>query len=198
MNDAVSDAFQRFGPGIIGGLAGIGFLVWMLQWVRCEPRQENNNSILEYCKAFKILAIVFWLILIAAAIAALYAPASQKLAAYGVVGAFSIAIAAIHLETFGVAIRFNDEGLYLSSPWRRNRMIPWNAILNVRYSHSMQWFVCNTDGYGKIRLSIFLSGLLALLDEFEHRDVSTPDRAKLAELSPYFTRLQSTSSKPVR
>jgi len=130
--------------------------------------------VVEYGRTMKVFVVVFWLFVVGGGIAAAFASAYERLIAVCVVGGFFLLVLSMHLEFFHVTIRYDADGLHLTSPWRRNRFVPWSAITGARFSLALQWYVLSTTGYGYIRLHLYLSGLRSLLDELAARGVSIP------------------------
>jgi hypothetical protein len=70
-------------------------------------------------------------------------------------------------ETLAFSLVAGPEGLIGNSPWRGRQVIGWNEIETVSYNRQMAWFVIHGTGDRKIRVSFFVSGLKALLEECE-------------------------------
>ena len=130
--------------------------------------------VVEYGRTMKVFTVVFWLFLVGLGLAAAFAPPPERFIAVSVVACFFLAVLSLHLEFFHVVIRYDAAGLHLTSPWRRNRFVPWSAITGARFSPALQWYVLHTTGYGDIRLHLYLSGLQSLRDELATRGVSLP------------------------
>lgn len=95
---------------------------------------------------------------------ALHARPDQRLIAYLLSTTMVLGSAYLVLEIFFVRIRFYDAAIYTFSPWRGARKIPWPAITGHSYSTLWHWHILETRGYGKVRLSFYLSGLGGLRD----------------------------------
>jgi Bacterial PH domain len=150
-------------------------LTYLIRSARTSARKDGNAMVVEYGRTMKIFTIVFWLFVVVG-VAAAYASASASapLVATCVIGGFFFMVLVFHLEVFHVVIRYDADGLHLTSPWRRSRFIPWSAITGARFSSAYQWYVLSTTEHGFIRLHLFLSGLQSLLDELATRGVLIP------------------------
>lgn len=159
--------------GLSAAAAGIA-TSYLMRSVRRDARQVGAVTIVEYGRAMKVFVIVFWLFMVGLAVAAAFASERERLLAFCTVAGFSLLVLTLHLEFFHVSIRYDKDGLHTSSPWRRNRFVPWSSITGVHFSSVAQWYVLSSSGLGCIRLHLYLSGLQSLLDELATRGFSIP------------------------
>ena len=127
---------------------------------RRNPLKAAEKSILGYGFPVKVVILIvtmgfLWL----AYYVKFQDPRSISLLLRACLFIFLLLCFALLLETFLVCIRFNDRGIFTSSPWRPSRKIPWHSIVSYRWSENLQWHVLETRGYGKVRLSPLLLGL---------------------------------------
>ena len=158
----------------LAAAAAVLVTIYLLRSARPSARKDGNAMVVEYGRTMKIFTIVFWLFVVVG-VAAAYASASARLIATCVVGGFFLMVLIFHLEVFHVVIRYDADGLHLTSPWRRSRFIPWSTITGARFSSAYQWYVLSTTEHGFIRLHLYLSGLQSLLDELATRGGLIPD-----------------------
>lgn len=137
-------------------------------------RQEAGKFVVAYGRNLKIVAAASWLLVVALFVCAAISRPSDRVAVFCVASAFFLLALYLHLEFFHVSIRFDDLGLYTTSPWRRNRFIPWSAVSTVRFSQLAQWYVLSTSRMGRVRLHLYLSGLQSLLTELDRRGIAIP------------------------
>jgi hypothetical protein len=107
----------------------------------------------------RVFAIFASLLTVFLGFIALYAQGDQIYLAFGLTATFGLVSIWMLRETFLIRFRFDDSYIYERSPWGRSRRIPWSAIRTYRYSKFMQCPVFETQDYGKLRLSIYMSGL---------------------------------------
>ena len=162
--------------GAAGAIAAAIALPLLLLTVRQNAAEAEGKRVLEYGRAMKVLAVVFWVGWIGLFVIALFAPAKDRVIAASLVGGFLLMILSWHLEVFGVRVEFDGGGIRTRSPWRRRREIPWSAAQRVWFSHTLQWYVVQTAGFGRVRLHIYLSGVESLLTELEARGVPVARR----------------------
>ena len=173
----MNSALQGLSTGLAAAAAGIG-TSYLLRSVRPVARQEGGVSVVEYGRTMKLFVVVAWLFgaggAAAAALTTDGVPERVNLLAFCTVTGFLLMVLSLHLEFFRVSIRYDSTGLHTSSPWRRNRFVPWSAITGARFSPILQWYVLSTSGLSYVRLHLYLSGLQSLLDELTTRGISIP------------------------
>jgi len=140
--------------GLIGGLAAILLLAWAL---RASPPQQDGE--IRYGSRMRLLALFCLALALFIGYAALHARADQRSIAYGVSGVLLSSVAWFVLEVLFVRVRITESHLEVRSPWRRRRVIPWTAITGYEFSEINRWHILSTKGFGKVRLSCYLSGV---------------------------------------
>lgn len=131
--------------------------------------------VLEYRRPMKVFVIVLWILVLGGMAAiAIYAHPGQRERALAVLSIFPLMMLLLHLEFFGVSIRYDADGLRLKSPWRRNRTVPWEDITGITFEKGPQWYALSTTRYGKVRVHFWLSGIESLLYELEQRGFTIP------------------------
>lgn len=160
-----SPIYELLGKGLSSGLIVV-VLSWLARSAKTNARREGCGFVVEYGRAAKGFVVFFWLPILAGTVATLWAGVIEPFAG---IGFFTMLVLPLHLEFFHVSVRYDQEGLHLRSPWRKNRTIPWSALRAIRFSSICSWHVILTEGHGRIRLSTYLSGLDELLGELERR-----------------------------
>lgn len=164
-------------PGVLGAAAAAIALPLILWTVRPNAEIVGDKRVLVYTRPVKLFVAVFWLGCLGLSIAAMYAPETERaLFALLAFGFFAMALA-WHLECFGVRIVFDKAGITTHSPWRPGRRVLWASVLRVRFSPAAQWYVIDTQGHGRVRLHVYLSGIESLLTELERRGVPVARRS---------------------
>ena len=185
--NAVADVISNLSSGAAGALAAaivvpvVLFLI--LRTVRPTAHEVEGKRVLEYGRPMKLLVTVFWIFWVGFVVAALFAPAKDRVMAVAVVMGFLLMILSLHLEFFAVRVTFDAKGITSRSPWRRKREIPWSVVERVWYSQAMQWYVIQTIGFGRVRLHIYLSGVESLLHELEKRSVPVARRPSASPIA---------------
>ena len=146
--------------GLIGAMVSTALLVWAMR----GPAEHLREGHIYYSKRMRVLACILLALGLFIGYAALHASPDQRFLAYpmGAVG-FLSGIWLV-LETFFVRARISPTYLLIWSPWRGHRSIPWSAITGYEYSETMMWHVLTTEGFGKVRLSCYLSGVDQIAD----------------------------------
>jgi hypothetical protein len=183
---AMKDLIQYFDiafGGLVGALVAVAAMTWLSHRVAYSAKTVKSGSVLEYGNHLKIVAAALCVLCIGGCVAVAFAPADQRLAAFGLVIAFCIACGALALEIFFVSIHFDEIEIKTRSPWRRARSIPWESVEEATYSPSMKWFKVKTRGYGSIRLPILLSGAHDFLAALQARGISVAGVHNLAQRS---------------
>ena len=160
-------------------LVAIGVTVCLAMLARAArpvARVDGSESVLEYRRVFQVVVVLGWLlVLLLVAVAA--ADPSQRALAFFLIPAFAAMTVYLQLEFSRVRILVGREGIRTFSPWRRPRVIPWEAVTGVRYAPLQQQHIIETDGYGLVRLPLYLSGVESLLGELGRRGVGLPPRS---------------------
>jgi hypothetical protein len=157
------------------GAAAIA-LALVLRTIRSTAMEVDGQHVVAYGRPMKALVLVFWLCWVGFFVAAIFAPAQDRIVAAAVVLGVLLLVLPLHLEFFGVRVTLDASGIRARSPWRPMRLIPWAAVTSVRYSPMLRWYVVETAGFGRLRLHDYLSGTDTLLSELERRGVPVARR----------------------
>lgn len=68
-----------------------------------------------------------------------------------------------------VRVEWTETAVSIASPWAPPRCLPWDQIVEVKYSPSARWFIVRGSDGTRIRLGNLLGGLGELLDEMKRR-----------------------------
>lgn len=157
--------------GLLGVVLATALLTWIVSRTDKNAAVAGDKKLLRYGTSMRMVG---W-ILVAACLfficAGYHASADQFTTACCVVAGFIVTTLILLLEIYFVRILFDDEFIYTYSAWRPARKIPWSAISGYAYSHFNKWHIMETNGHGRIRLSILLSGLGTFAQELEKRKI---------------------------
>jgi hypothetical protein len=164
--------------GLISALAAVTvsiFMGWLLNQRGGEARQQRDRRIIEYGTGHRRAVVIMWLVVALMLGALSFVPDYQDWRFIGGLAAFfGGLLALLSLETFIVCIEFDSDGLHTRSPWRWQRHIGWNDIIEVTHSRFEPPWCIHTRGQGKVRLSMHLSGLESLWSELRRRGHQVP------------------------
>lgn len=144
-------------------------LRWLTKSSNTAAITVNGVSWLGYSKAMKGFTFFFIAIVAALVVTFFYVAPEDKNPILGMIGLFGGITLPLSLEVLFVRIGYDSHKIYCDSIWRRNREISWSEVKNVTFSESMQWWVIDTRNSGKIRASVFLSGLNEFIQELDRR-----------------------------
>lgn len=152
------------GP-LLSGLAAGLIAYGLSKTVRGRTEQRAGRQWVEYGVAYKALGVAFFPLSAFVSFAASQASPDQAALAGLISCLFWLGTAYLAFEFFFVKLSYDDIRIYHWTPlWRRPRKIPWDAVVDVRYSPVAQTFTLVTDGYGTVAVSPLTNGHQALLD----------------------------------
>ena len=132
--------------GIIGGIVATLLLGWLASLAKKDAKSCSGRLVLEYGRAVRVTGWFFALLGLFFIYAAAHASEDQTVIAMCVGGSLSAGCMALFLEFHFVRIEFDAESIYLSSPWRRRRVIRWADIVGYSYSNMNRWHILKTCG----------------------------------------------------
>ena len=166
----MTDIGNYIGPALTVLLVPI-ILGWLLRSVSAKAKSINGLAWLTYGVALKAFTLFFVGIVAALIVIWFNVEPKDKSPVLFLIGLFGALTLPMVIEFFLVRIGFDEKGIYCHSGWRPKRTIDWATVESVSFSQSMQWWVLRTKGSGKIRASVFLSGLQDFLAELEKRGI---------------------------
>ena len=144
----------------------------ILDWLRHTANRSERHGRLHYgwpIRITMIIGVLFVLFFLGVAISN-----EEDLTVTSALAAFlALALAGV-VETFCVVVEYDDNCIHTKSPWRANRMVDFNEVVQVEYSHFSQWYALNTENSGRIRIPMMLSGKDCFLSELESRGLNIP------------------------
>jgi len=144
---------------IFSGLAGAVISSMLVAWASRASSERSATGLIHYGWRIRCVAVLMMAIALFIGYAALHASPNQRLLAYGI-GGVSLAFAGwFAVEVLFVRAQVSETHLCHWSPWRGRRSIPWSAITGYAYSQANSWHVLSTEGYGRVRLSVFMTGV---------------------------------------
>lgn len=125
---------------------------------------DQSKNEIAYARPMRAFVIIGWIF--AVILAGVFVLIGDQPSIWDALLGFSllgIMLLPLHVEVFGVRIRWDDESLYTFSPWRSNRVIPISSIRSCDYSTSMQWYRIFTERHGIVRVHSLATGIPRLL-----------------------------------
>lgn len=121
-----------------------------------------NYTILRYSPFMKVFSVVLAAAILYLTIQLITAGAvtdDQIIEATVVLLVLNGMALAFTIETFYINLVVNDELIYISSPWAKNRTILWKDVVSIKYSSSARWYIVEDCNSTKIRVYYLLSNL---------------------------------------
>lgn len=150
------------------------FMTWLLRSVSPKAKVEAGKHVLSYGRSMKLVGVgglIFWISLILLMVTTATEAILMPLVIFGALTLLSLYLT---LEAYFVRVRYDEASIYCYSPWRKERKIAWYDIKVIKFSSFRQYFICETTFNGKIRLSLYLSGVQEFLQEAERRGIPVP------------------------
>ena len=143
---------------------------WVTRSAKAQAVTVDGRTQVAYGGVFKGMAVLAGLMALAPTVGMFFAPDAETRWAMLVV-AFVLGLPAVYLlgEAFFVRVAWTGEGIHASSPWRRDRFVPWQDVRGVSFSGGARWFRISTARSGYIRVHEMKSGVATLLDELKAR-----------------------------
>ena len=142
-----------------------------------SDQSSEGEQKLAYGTPFLYFVYALWLCVVGFLMLGIFVdrPDTQRELIVGICAlvGFCLLILSMHLEFSKISIKYDDDGIRTTSPWRRARHIPWCEISSVQYVPSWQWYEIKTQNNGTVRCHVYLSGLRMFLDELERRGYSS-------------------------
>jgi len=128
---------------------------------QAKVRIRDERLVLEYgwgLRGFALFAVLFAGFMV---FVATRTQPEQMLVAAAASGAFVLIAIVTALEVFRVRVEFDADTIRCFSPWRKHRVVEWDAVDSITFSSVNQWWIVRTKGgaNGAIRLSQFLTGV---------------------------------------
>jgi hypothetical protein len=169
----VNDITKYIGPALTAILVPL-VLGWLFRSANAEAKNKHGIAWLDYGVAMKGLTLFFVAIIAALVVAWFNVTTKDRNAVLCIITLFSGITLPMAIEVFLVRIGFDSERIYCHSGWRTKRVIDWSDVESAHFSTSMQWWVIRTKKAGKIRVSVYLSGLPEILVELHKRGIKIP------------------------
>ena len=133
-----------------------------------ESELSMNEKILFFPTSIKIISIVS--LILSISLFAYTLNGSNNLTKMIHLSISSILIVAATywlIQSFFVKISFDEQTIFLHSPWKGDREVPIKSLKSYKFSKFLQAHVFSTDRHGTVRLSIHLKGLINFFDHLE-------------------------------
>ncbi|MCE7987881.1 MAG: hypothetical protein DYG89_42495 [Caldilinea sp. CFX5] len=159
---------------ILGAVVMGLFMAWLLRSVSPKAGMEAGKHVLSYGRSMKLLGVggvILWVSLILLMVST---ATEEILMPLIIFAAFALLSLYLTLEAYSVRVLYDEAFIYYYSFWRKERKIGWYDIKAITFSSFSQYFICETTFDGKLRLSLYLSGVQEFLQEAERRGIPVP------------------------
>ncbi len=158
---------------LVAHVAVVGTLGYLVGTSRGRVARDpvTGDFYLQYSLAYKILPLILTVCIAIIALCVTYGvPITPSNATIYLAVALPISAALIYLtlETTGTVHRVTHEGIRAHSPWREDRLIRWEEIIEIRFAGLAQTLDIVT-ARGRLRLHLYLSGLGDLAERLVER-----------------------------
>jgi hypothetical protein len=124
-----------------------------------DARKTRPDNQLVYGLAIRIASASILVAGILIAYEALQASPEQRILAFVIATLLLGSSICFALETFLTRLTYDSAYVYTFSVWRGRRRIPYSAITGFEFfSQAFYEHVFRTDGFGRLRISVFLKG----------------------------------------
>ena len=139
--------------------------------VRPHARLDGAERVVEYGSGFRGLATFFAGLAALIALASLFLSSADRPWILGVAGILALPTAFLLPHAYLTRFRFGKEGITAVSPWRKSICVPWDQIINVRYSAGERSYVVVAPSGLELKLHAYMAGVPELVTEMQHRGV---------------------------
>lgn len=137
----------------------------LYQNTRREAAVEGSRKVLSYNLGVKLITALISMPLALGMIAgAWYADPDERLLVGGLAAAFTLAALYMVNVVFLTTLKFDDHYIHFSSPFRRDRSVPWSALTEGGYSASMMMYYLRANDLGRIWVSPMQHGWAEFLE----------------------------------
>jgi hypothetical protein len=139
--------------------------------VRPYARQSGSDRFVEYGPGFRGFVTISAALAALVAVVSLFLSAEDRPYILGVAGILALPTAFLLPHAYLTRFRFGEDGITALSPWRRRLFVPWQQIVNVRYSAGERSYVVVMPSGAELKLHAYMSGVPELLAEMQRRGV---------------------------
>ncbi len=129
--------------------------------------KSSDMHLLHYGISAKVFSLIPVLLMIASIVGIFLLDGEDRLAMIGMTSLWFVLGVPFAVECFKVKVYFNDKEIRCYSPWRKERIVAWDELMDTKFSHMMNWWVIKTTNHGAIRLSILLKGVTEFLETLQ-------------------------------
>jgi hypothetical protein len=119
---------MNIAPGVIGGAVASLLVAWLATRAVSTARFRNGRYVVEYDLGAKIVAWFFLGVGLFIAHAAARASQDQRVIAAFVGGTMLLCCVLLFVHFQRYRVEFDEDRIYTFSPWRKRRVIPWDAV----------------------------------------------------------------------
>lgn len=172
-------------PGIIGGIAAVFVMGWILKRVRSTPETAKDGS--RVLRSPRIVEVIGWIgcgffhVLLVASLLA--APGDIRLLCTIVFGGFSLLGLFQIWYTRRSMISYTEAEVRYLPLFARSFSFNWEAIVSAKYSNLAQGWVFRLADGRKVRVSIYMNGHKDFIETARrHLGIPIPDATMPAHL----------------
>ena len=153
---------------LIGSITGLIVYTLFNAFLRDAKNACPENQLV-YGRGIRITSVGAFIAAAFIGNEALQASPEQRVLAYIIATLLLGGSLCFMLETFLTRLTYDSAFVYTSSAWRGRRKIPYSAIAGFEsFSQTFYENIFRTEGFGKLRISVFLKGadqFVKLLEE---------------------------------
>ena len=157
--------------GPIGGIAAAVIVSWWLKRISRQGVQTaDGQTVVQYHRGHTILSwigLLFFLFLLI--MSSIYAKPREKLFCGVIFGGFASMAAVMLVTAYRCRITYSAVGLINQPLFGPAFSAAWEDVVAVKYAAFSQWWVIRLKNGRKIRASIYMNGLVGLLEELHTR-----------------------------
>lgn len=155
----------------IAWLVSLLWAWWIARSIQGRANVDRGQSVVEYGPGIRAIAIVGWLGAAALTLVAIFEPLFPWWGRLWLIISAVFVATVLHVEFYYSMVRYDDFGVHFISPWRADRLVPWDDFQLVYYSDFRDAYMLESHTHGKLALHKYLSGIDSLLDELARRGV---------------------------
>jgi hypothetical protein len=139
--------------------------------IRPQARRIGSDRVVEYGPGLRGLATFFAALTVVIALVSLFLSPADRPWILGIAGIFGLPTVFLLPHAYLTRFVFGAEGITALSPWRKRLLVPWDHILNVRYSAGERSYVVIAPSGIELKLHAYMSGVPELVAEMQRRGV---------------------------
>ncbi|MCO6046110.1 hypothetical protein NG895_19595 [Aeoliella sp. ICT_H6.2] len=144
---------------------------WIARSIQGQASIDRGQAVIQYGPRIRALALLIWTGAAALTLLALFEPLFPWWGRLWLIVSAVFVATVLHVEFHCFAVRYDPFGVHFISPWRADRLVPWDDFCRVYYSDLDDAYVLQSNSHGKMSLHKYLSGIDSLLGELAERGI---------------------------